>query len=366
MRILIISNLKKNGYGESTRPNFLSRHFQKKGHRVLNLCDWAGTQQGIRHMRKSIGNPESILIRRLDFFRLLFTTRLFKPDIIYVHQQNNWSWVRLSKALPKAAKIYDAHTSSYLEHSAFGATQAGLETTFDREKNALQEADHIITVSPETKLFFEETFNVAPKKISIVKNATSIMPRITMDTDNPDAFFTCTTILPQDGFESNRMALEMFFDVAQKMEKSNPNIQFRVVGGGNMPLAKSSNVFFTGFVTDLEDELAKANLCLMTYPENAVCGGVRNKVCDFLALGRPIVSTKEGMRGFDDCEDGVHFVKAESVEEFTKEIVFLQENPEKRRELGVSAYEKSKDYLWPKRGDEVETVFNMVLAKNPT
>jgi hypothetical protein len=37
MKICIVSNYKKNGYGESSRPYFLSVNLLKQGHRTLNI-----------------------------------------------------------------------------------------------------------------------------------------------------------------------------------------------------------------------------------------------------------------------------------------------------------------------------------------
>ena len=50
MKICIVSNYKKNGYGESSRPYFLSVNLLKQGHRILHLCEHEGKEDGIEYI----------------------------------------------------------------------------------------------------------------------------------------------------------------------------------------------------------------------------------------------------------------------------------------------------------------------------
>lgn len=360
MRVLIVSNIKPNGYGESTRPHSLGQRLVELGHKVLHVCQKDGVESNTRFVAY---NPETSdwLQHFRMFFRLLVSTHLFRPDIIYVHQLNNWTWVRLSKALPKAIRVFDAHTSVFMEHSHFNPDSVGLLTTKIREQNALTEADHIIAASAETKEFFLQNFKVIPEKITVVKNATNLKPLTQLPKEGPLSEFTCSAVLPQDGFESNRLALGLFLDVAKETQQLDPTISFKVIGGGKMPEPKSDNVMFTGFVDDLETAVKTSNVCLVTYPSKAVCGGARNKVCDFLAMGRPIISTTEGMRGLNDCMAGDDYVLAETVSDFAHAIVRLKNTPSERLGFAKKSLKMGSEYQWSKRGDEVLATFDNLL-----
>lgn len=267
----------------------------------------------------------------------------------------------MSKALPATFSVYDAHTSVLLEHTSFNPKNLeGNEITKTREALALQESDACITVSKETKSFLVNEFAVPPSKVTVVKNATGITPLPTVS-EIRSKRLTCAAVLPQDGFKSNTLALEFLLDVAALMELSEPTVVFKVIGGGKMLEPKSKNVVFTGYVQEFEKEIMEADICLVTYPSEAVCGGVRNKVCDFMALGKPIISTSEGMRGFDDCKETVEFVRAESPDEFVKEILHLKKDSQKRLQLGQSALNRSHNYQWPKRAEEVLATFERLL-----
>jgi glycosyltransferase involved in cell wall biosynthesis len=263
----------------------------------------------------------------------------------------------LSKALPNAARVYDSHTSVYFEHGHFGASESGQKVTFERERNAIKEADHVITVSKETKEYLMRTYKADNESITIVKNATQLNP-IDRPVHPANQRFTCSIILPIDGFESNSMALKMLLSVAQETEKTDPEIRFVVIGGGDKPDPKSQNVYYTGFVPDLGAEILKSDVCLNTYPKDAVCGGTRNKVCDYLVLGQPIISTKEGMRGFDDCVPGEDYILANDVKATVSKILELKNNPDRLIKLRFKALTKGIDYQWSKKAKEVLKVFD--------
>ena len=362
MRILIISNIKENGYGESTRPYFIGKGLANLGHKVLHVCERNGREgSGISFMNTEwLTTPFSFLNRVVNFFSLYIQTNLFRPDIIYVHQLNNWTWSRLSRALPKSPRVYDSHTSSYFEHKMFGSTGLGLQTTFDREKKAVTEPELVITVSKETKTILSELYEVAKGRIVVVKNATQIKP-VTKLAHPKNAKFICTSVLPIDGFPSNNMALDMLLDVAARTEKQDPNITFVVIGGGKKPTPKSNNVRYTGFVENFEEEILQSDICLGTYPETAVCGGVRNKICDFLALGQAIISTPEGMRGFDDCIASKNYIQASTASEFVDQIIRLKNNPDLVIKLKKESLTVGKKYQWENRALEVERLFKVLL-----
>jgi len=365
LRILIVSNIKENGYGESTRPYFIGNGLAELGHEILHVCEKSGREnKRVAFFRRdSLRTSIAFLDKTVNSLWFLIRVTLFRPDVIYVHQLNNWNWVRLSRALPKTLRVYDSHTSVYFEHGHFGATGDRHQVTFVREQNAVSEPDHVITVSAETKKILSNLYQVKDERISIVKNATQIRP-IKEPVFPTNAKFICTSMLPIDGFPSNDMALEMLLEVASLTEAVDPDIIFVVIGGGKKPEPKSNNVHYTGFVEDFEAEILKSNLCLATYPEKAVCGGVRNKVCDFFALGQAIVSTSEGMRGFDDAVAGADYILANTPSEFVNEIVRLRNDYKKVKELKLRSLVLGKKYQWSHRAKEVATLFESLMVRS--
>ncbi|HLP19727.1 MAG TPA: glycosyltransferase, partial [Chitinophagales bacterium] len=179
-------------------------------------------------------------------------------------------------------------------------------------------------------------------------------------TTNPE--FICLATLPQDGFPSNEMALEMLQQIAIETYKQNEQIKFYVVGGGKMPVAKSPNIVYTGYVENLRATILQADICLMPFPPDAVCGGARNKFCDYIALGKAVVTTTEGLRGMEVLQDEVNCIVAEDVVTSAAKINALAGNREKLRTIEQGVLQVKGYYNWEERARHVETIFKQLLA----
>ena len=76
-----------------------------------------------------------------------------------------------------------------------------------------------------------------------------------------------------------------------------PEVDFVLVGKeppGQRPLP--DNVSFTGFVQDTKEHISRASvaICPLRFGE-----GTRVKILEFMALGKPVVSTTKGAEGLD-------------------------------------------------------------------
>ena len=83
----------------------------------------------------------------------------------------------------------------------------------------------------------------------------------------------------------------------------------------------SPNVIYTGFVQDLASYINLGDVCVAPYPPSAVCGGTRNKVADYFACGKPVVSTEEGMREFNDAVSDRDFLPASDSDDFVEKLL---------------------------------------------
>ena len=105
---------------------------------------------------------------------------------------------------------------------------------------------------------------------------------------------------------------------------------------------KPPSVIFTGHLTCrmLFALLKLAKLGLAPYPKGAITGGARNKILDYWCAGLPVVATREGVSGFTDIVEGVHYIHCEDdPEEFAETILKLLESPtEGLRKVVSEAY----------------------------
>ena len=368
MKICFVSNYKKNGYGESTRPYYLSRNLLRQGHSILHLCDHAGFEDGIEYIKIDPWGWEPRFMKRLlGFISLGLKVRAFNPDVVYMHQFNSARWALASRTLAARKFVFDAHTSVYFESlHAKTKVQANIERIKNAEQQVCLKADYIISASEETKNILQTSYGLPNEKLFVVGNATNMVPvtenELAATKKNPSEFI-CTATLPFDGFFSNELALEYLFEIAALVQAKTDKVKFVVLGGGDKPAPPTTNIIYKGYVPDLRREILESDICLMPYPEEAVCGGARNKFCDFVALGKVVVSSPEGMRGMQALEDGKNCIVAQDKFAYAGKIIALFESAEKLRALEAEVMKVKNAFNWQDRALEVNQIFKKILAK---
>lgn len=363
MKICIVSNFKPSGYGESTRPGQMAKYLHQMGHHILHICDTDENIDGIKHVHIARNTWQAGgLNKTLRFIKNYLTIALFNPDFIYVHQFNNAEWAVQTRLFKGRKIVFDAHTSSYLEHLHFKVGKDLLDEVIRREGTICRKADFIIAASEETKEVLKTQYRLNHNKLEVAGNATNIKPVDTLQPPTTNEFTVLAT-LPQDGFESNKMALDMLLAVADKVYSLNSAIKFHVVGGGAMPAAPPANVVYCGYVPDLRQAILNATICMMPFPEDAVCGGARNKFCDYIALAKTVITTPEGLRGMEILEHGKNCLVATDVDGLVAAICTLAVNPAKVEAIEKEVFKIRHYFNWADRAKKVEVIFKGLLKK---
>ena len=361
MKICIVSNFKPSGYGESTRPGQMAKYLHQMGHDILHICDTDETIDGIKHLYIARNTWQAGgLNKTVAFIKNYLTIALFNPDFIYVHQFNNAEWAVQTRLFKGRRIVFDAHTSSYLEHLHFKVDKGLLDEVLRREGTICRKADFIIAASAETKEVLQTQYNLEPNKLDVAGNATNIKPVETLAPLNTTEF-TILATLPQDGFESNKMALDMLLAIATKVYSINSDVKFHVVGGGKMPPSPPPNVIYRGYVPDLREAILNATICMMAFPEDAVCGGARNKFCDYIALAKTVATTPEGLRGMEILEHNKNCVVANDVDGLVAVITDLAHNPAKIEAIEREVFTIRHYFNWADRAKKVESIFKRLL-----
>lgn len=90
---------------------------------------------------------------------------------------------------------------------------------------------------------------------------------------------------------------------------------------------------FTGRVDDIRPHVAQAAACVIPI---RVGGGTRIKAFESMAMGSPLISTTIGVEGLD-VKPGVHYLRADTAQEFADAAVALLQDPALGRRLAESA-----------------------------
>jgi len=377
MKVCLISSVDVDMYdGSTVRPYYISKNLARFGCEILHICtNPPGTEEeNITYLRKKYYKNKLWVVRTFkDIFRLYKECKEFSPDVIYAHQISNATRALPLKFLLKKPLVYDAHGSSVLEMGANPSISFYQRAEMKmQEKKVLEIADQIISPTNDLKTFFIERFGISGEKIEVIEDGadldlfTQIEPSINKKEElgifNNDkvVVFTCPRFVAQ-----NEIALQYFFDLIPTIEDRVKHIKFLIVGGGPELEPPSPNVIYTGFVHDLPSYINLADVCIAPYPPSAMYGtsGAKNKVIEYFACGKPVVSTEEGIRGFDDAVPNRDFLLAKDSDDFVDKLVSVLEDENLSKKLSENARRFSLKYDWKELSKEVFKVLESVVNK---
>jgi len=361
-------------YGSTTRPYYISKNLAESGCEILHICTKPPERQekGIKYLQKKYYKNRFWAVRTTrDIFRMHKECKDFAPDVLYVHQLSNAMRALPLKYLLKVPFVFDAHGSSVMEINAFSNNTYYRKKVEIQERLVLKIVDKIIVVSEELKDFFIKYFGISEEKIELVKNGVDtntlrpaepnvkLKNELGISDDDKVIVFTCPR-----GFFSNDITLKYFFQMIPKIEERIENIKFVIIGGGPKFELPSPNVIYTGFVQDLASYINLGDVCVAPYPPSAVCGGTRNKVADYFACGKPVVSTEEGMRGFNDAVPGIDFLLASDSKDFVDKLLTVLYDEKLSKKLGENARGLSLRYDWRNLSERVLKILESVKNTN--
>lgn len=205
--------------------------------------------------------------------------------------------------------IFDFHGSAWYEAYFLKFHPVFRLVLYILEKFNANVSDVIFVASEPLKLILVEYFRLSEHKIYVVKNAVAaIFERVTAELSsfpreqlrqhilkmlglNGFRGLILTAPLPTV-FASNTEA----FEVLRRWVKGLDSESVKVVVTGlkcesSGALVCAGTLSFVDYVT----LLMVSDGVVLPYPENAICGGARNKVLEALYLGKPIITTPTGV-----------------------------------------------------------------------
>ena len=288
-------------YGRSVRPYYLGISLSKTEAKVLHACPCPPKSYTPNISFISMGG--GAIGRFVSPVKVCIRSLLFGPDVAYGHQAG-WT-MRAARYVAKLLQrplVFDVHGSAVQAHDIIVAERA--------EREAVAAADKIIVVSAGLGDFLQSRFGVLEQQLALVPNGVGLDAYAHSSLQDPARIRTTLGIsnnakvvtlrCPRaEYFPSNEIALRWFFRVIEMLESKRKDITYRIVGGGKIVRPPSSSVLYAGFVPDMPGTLSISDVCVLPYPPQAICGGVRNKALEYFAANKPVVSTTEGMRGID-------------------------------------------------------------------
>lgn len=153
-------------------------------------------------------------------------------------------------------------------------------------------------------------------------------------------------------------------DIFPEIRKSLPLCEFLIVGADPTKrinrLNNRNGIRVTGRVENHIDYLLKSKVVVAPMRFGA---GMQNKILEAMALGKAVVTTTIGAEGIDG-ENGVHFLIADTPNDFAKACLEISKNFELRTKIGTNARELiRKKYTWNTLNQQLYSVIKNLMVK---
>ncbi len=140
-----------------------------------------------------------------------------------------------------------------------------------------------------------------------------------------------------------------------------PGIKLYVVGRNpprRVQRLEGQSVEVTGFVDDVRDYMATAEVFIVPL---RIGSGMRIKILNAMAMGKPVVSTKIGSEGIA-AEDGKNIYLANSPLEFARTVIKLLHDEKERKRIGRRGRALVEGrYSWEMITRQLEECYNKIV-----
>ena len=230
------------------------------------------------------------------------------------------------------------------------------------EERAVQQAKAIIAMSPNDAQTMTDQYNADPGRIVIIPNGvdtnqrqpassvqkTAARARLGLD-NRPILLFTGSDHYP------NKEALR-YIQHWQAQLGPELGVQFVIVGGVGRGVSSTATMRVAGFVEDVSDYLAAADIALNPLISGS---GTSLKVVEYLACGLPTITTATGIRGLELIPD--QDVLLGDISEFPQLIAHLLASQELQPHLAWHGRQTvMQKYSWEHLGQRMLEVYARV------
>ena len=148
-------------------------------------------------------------------------------------------------------------------------------------------------------------------------------------------------------------------DIGQK----HPQLELHIAGEGLTDAFKqkfaSYNIHYLGFVDDIDSLRLKASVFIAPLLSGS---GMKLKILEALAAGLPTVTTSFGVEGIL-MDDDVHYLHADTADEFKSKVNLLIKNKQLRQSLSENGRKLIQNkYTWEQKASELSDFLNSIAG----
>jgi glycosyltransferase involved in cell wall biosynthesis len=339
----------------------------------------------VKYRIDRVGSPETTLdtapgpsFRKLAYLDPMLYVRVRKLlktnsfDVMHAHHYEGLIVGLLARrSSPGIPLVFDAHTllASELPQYSLGLPRrmvAGLGARLDRWLP--RRADHVIAVSDRMREWFELQVGIPGERISMIPNGVE-HDHFLVEQAGVRRGAVAPTILFA-GNLAEYQGMQMLFEVFRRVRERLGNAKLVLVTDGDvdalLPAMNSAGI--TGSVSAVKADYASLPARLaegdVLVNPRVQCDGVPQKMLNYMAAGRGIVSFETSRGPLEDGRTGL-VVADGDVAAFAAAILRLLREPELAGTLGDAArWEVVARHGWRDVAGKVATVYRGLVGSN--
>jgi glycosyltransferase involved in cell wall biosynthesis len=327
----------------------------------------------LKFYRKFSPGPSCLKLLLLDplLTRVLFQVlRAKKFDLVHAHHYEGLLASLAVRPFTKHPVIYDAHTLLESELPSYGlALPAGAKRTVGRwlDRRLPGRAAHVIAVTEDLRSKLIGCGGVEPENITVVQNGVELDHFDPIHCDVARNTLKKTLIFT--GNLGPYQGIPLLLRILQAVVRRRDDVQLLIVSDSDfepfdsqarqLGVREHISVRRSNF-QDLPKFLAGADLALNPRID---CDGYPQKLLNYMAAGKPIVSFAGSAKNLTHRETG-WIVKDGEVDDFAEGILSLLANREMAERLGANARQLVRsEFSWEKTAAAAEAVYERVLKQ---
>lgn len=372
--------------GDSTHVRELVQNLSDLGHEVILIaCNLQRSRDHNNLDIYPIKYYSEKLIPKFFISIYAFAIGVFvlikrKPDIIYKRQSSLGEDILIAR-IARCPVVTEINGSISDEHGSSKTLIAKMinNILIYISKQSVLNSDHLVVVTTNLKNIIHNELNISEKNITIIPNGANVklfspaQKKVSCEIVNLSCDFNYICFI---GNLASYQGIENLILAAPLILRTHPDTRFLIIGDGAMKnewMQKAHDVgvydkfIFTGSVPIEQVPLYinASDICVAPFriARNSKIGLSPLKIYEYLACGKPVVSSRIPNLEFIEEQHAGILVEPEKPEELAKAMIKLLEDNGLREEMGKNGRDiVIKYYSWEANARKVAEVCENVIG----
>jgi glycosyltransferase involved in cell wall biosynthesis len=332
-------------------------------HRIREVATYRKTAPGPSLQKLLVLDPLLVLLLRK-------VLREHPIDIVHAHHYEGLLAARFAGVRGRIPLVYDAHTLLESELPYYGGGPlASLKKRVGRwlDRRVPPSANHVIAVAPRIRERLIEDRIVREENITVVSNGVEI--GLFEEARNRARPKSRVRRLIFTGNLASYQRIDLLLDVFARIAAVRTDVRLLLVTSSpfdpyeeaarGLGIRDRIDLVRAPFA-EIPSLLADADLALNPRTE---CDGIPQKVLNYMAAGRPVVSFEGSAVSVEHERTGL-VVPNGDVDAFAAAVLRILEDSALARGLGDAAAERAAEHSWAAKAAETEAIFRRLLERS--